>query len=117
MNFLLDAHLPKRLAIWLKERNHDVVHTSELPSKNETEDFDIIELSISQKRIVITKDDDFYKNYIIKGEPHKLLFLTMGNMVNRDLMILFERNMEQIENKLENNSVVELGNDYVTVHF
>lgn len=117
MKFLVDAHLPIRLVNWLSERNHDVVHTSALPSKNETEDFDIIELSIIQQRIVITKDDDFYKNYIIKGEPHKLLFLTMGNMKNKDLMLLFERNIEHIETELKNNFVVEFGNDYVTIHF
>jgi hypothetical protein len=41
----------------------------------------------------------------------------MGNMKNRDLMILFERNIEYKETELKNNLVVELGNDYVTIHF
>lgn len=37
MNFLVDAHLPMRLANWLKERGHNVIHTRELPLKNEVE--------------------------------------------------------------------------------
>lgn len=43
--------------------------------------------------------------------------LTMGNIVNKDLIILFEKNIDQIEADLSQNKVVELSNDTVTVHF
>jgi predicted nuclease of predicted toxin-antitoxin system len=46
MKFLIDAHLPMRLANWLKEKGHDVIHTRELPHKNQTDDIDIIQLSV-----------------------------------------------------------------------
>ena len=43
--------------------------------------------------------------------------LTMGNIVNKDLITLFEKNIDQIEADLENSRVVELSNHTVTVHF
>ena len=94
MRFLVDAHLPMRLVYWLRERGHDVIHTRELPRKNKTDDVDIIELSIAQDRTVVSKDEDFYKYFILKGQPPKLLMLTMGNIDNRGLIVLFERNID-----------------------
>ena len=117
MQFLVDAHLPMRLVYWLQARGHDVVHTRELPRKNKTNDMDIIQLSVKQNRTVISKDEDFYKYFILKGQPSKLLMLTMGNIVNRDLIVLFEKNIDQIEADLTIYNVVELSNEAVTVHF
>ena len=117
MRFLVDAHLPMRLVYWLRERGHDVIHTRELPRKNKTDDVDIIKLSIAQDRTVVSKDEDFYKYFILKGQPPKLLMLTMGNIDNRGLIVLFERNIDQIEADLTDNKVVELSNETVTVHF
>lgn len=117
MRFIVDAHLPMRLVYWLRDRGHDVVHTRELPLKNKTNDSYIIRLSVQQNRTVISKDEDFYKYFILKGQPPKLLLLTMGNIVNNDLISLFEKNILQIETELENNKVVELSNETVTVHF
>lgn len=117
MKILVDAHLPMRLAYWLRERGHDVVHTLELPQKNETADIDLIQLAVDQNRTVVTKDDDFFKYYILHNQPPKLLMLTMGNVVNRELIDIFEKNIDSIETELENNKVVELSNETVTVHF
>lgn len=117
MRFLVDAHLPMRLVYWLRERGHDVIHTRELPLKNETDDIDIIQLSVDQDRIVISKDEDFFKYFILKGQPPKLLKLTMGNIDNKGLIVLFEKNIDQIEADLADNRVVELSNEMVTVHF
>lgn len=117
MRFIVDAHLPMRLVSWLKERGHDAIHTHELPLKNETDDLDIIQISVDEDRIVVSKDEDFYNYFILKGQPPKLLMLTMGNVINKDLMILFEKNIQQIESDLLDNKVVELSNETVTVHF
>ena len=106
-----------RLVYWLRERGHDVIHTRELPRKNKTDDVDIVKLSIAQDRTVVSKDEDFYKYFILKGQPPKLLMLTMGNIDNRGLIVLFERNIDQIEADLTDNKVVELSNETVTVHF
>jgi predicted nuclease of predicted toxin-antitoxin system len=59
MNFLVDAHLPRRLAQWLRARGHDVIHTRDLPQGNRTGDSTINARSLAEERIVITKDADF----------------------------------------------------------
>lgn len=117
MNFLVDAHLPFGLVKWLKKRGHNTIHTSELPKKNKTEDTELIRRSIKENRIIISKDEDFLKHFILKGEPSKLLLLTMGNITNKELLSLFRKNIDHLENALEENKVVELSNDAVSIHF
>jgi predicted nuclease of predicted toxin-antitoxin system len=65
----------------------------------------------------VSKDEDFFKYFILKGQPPKLLMITMSNIVNKDLIVIFKKNIDQIETDLEQNKVVEFGNDTVTVHF
>jgi predicted nuclease of predicted toxin-antitoxin system len=54
MKFLIDAHLPKRLSVFLKQTGHDAIHTSDLPSGNRTKDSEIIRISLEEGRAVIT---------------------------------------------------------------
>lgn len=61
MKFLVDAPLPRRLAIRLRDAGHDVVHTLDLPHKNRTSDSEINMISIEEHRVVVTKDADFVK--------------------------------------------------------
>lgn len=63
MKFLVDAHLPRKLAIQLKEAGYDTRHTLGLPLGNSTTDQFINELSITEQRIVITKDSDFVDSF------------------------------------------------------
>ncbi|MBK9335846.1 MAG: DUF5615 family PIN-like protein [Lewinellaceae bacterium] len=117
MKFIVDAQLPSRLARWLQEQGYDVLHTLDLPDKNLTGDLTIISISVAEQRIVISKDSDFFDYYLLKGQPYKLLFLTAGNMINRDMVALFESNWPQLSQLLEQNSVIEMDRDRVTVHF
>ena len=59
VKFLVDAQLPARLALRLRELGHDAVLTLELPRRNQTSVPEINELSIQEQRVVITKDSDF----------------------------------------------------------
>ena len=38
MNFLVDAHLPRHLALLLREQGHDAIHTLDLAEGNRTTD-------------------------------------------------------------------------------
>lgn len=58
MKFLVDAQLPIRLARFLIASGYDTSHTRNLPQKNATLNTQINEISIQQKRVVITKDSD-----------------------------------------------------------
>lgn len=72
MKFIVDAQLPRKLSTFLNEKGFDSVHTLELPRKNATSDLEINDLSLREKRIVISKDSDFYNRYLTKLEPYKV---------------------------------------------
>ena len=82
MNFLVDAHLPRRLARWLGQAGHDVVHTYDLPLGNRTPDAVINELSVREERVVVTKDEDFVDSFFLHHQPYKLLLISTGNINN-----------------------------------
>ena len=84
MKVLVDAQLPQRLADFLQSKEIDAIHTLQLPKKNATPDHEIIEIADQQSRIVITKDNDFLDNFILKSVPKKLLIVSTGNVSNND---------------------------------
>ena len=69
------------------------IHTRDLPEKNATPDSEIIRLADDENRFVISKDSDFLDNYILDGSPKKLLIVSTGNINNRNLIRLFEKNL------------------------
>ena len=117
MKFLIDAQLPKGLARFFRERGFDAIHTLELPNKNVTDDLEINLISLAEQRIVISKDSDFYDRYLAKQEPYKLLYLTTGNIRNKDLIELFDKNLLLIIHSLQNGSVIELNQTAVITIF
>jgi len=58
-NFLVDAHLPHRLVLLLRDHGYDVVHALDLAEGNRTTDSPIKEISDIERRVIITKDADF----------------------------------------------------------
>ena len=111
MRFLIDAQLPRRLAHWLKTNGHDALHTMDLPTGNRTADMEIGELSIRERRVVVTKDEDFVDTFLLRRTPHKLLVVSTGNTSNHELLRLFADNLGQIIQALEESDFVELGSD------
>ena len=101
MKFPIDAQLPKTLADFFRERGFDAVHTLELPNKNFTKDSEINQISLDEERIVISKDSDFYDSYSAKQEPYKLLYLTIGNVRNKELIDLVQTPANVWRNILE----------------
>ena len=116
MRFLVDAQLPVRLARWLQDKGHDVLHTCDLPTGNRTDDSDVNELSLREARVVVTKDTDFVGTLLLTRKPYKLLLVATGNIGNADLEGLFQRNLEVIVSTLDTSDYVELGRDRLVVH-
>ena len=99
------------------DQGHDVIHTDDLPNKHLTPDKEIIQVANQENRIVISKDSDFYQYNLIKGVPKRILFLTTGNIVNKELIRLFELNFSTIENYFNSGShIIEFDNNSITVH-
>lgn len=117
MKFFVDAQLSKKLANWLIEQGFDTVHTLDLPDRNLTKDHVINTKSVNEKRIVISKDSDFYHSYILKSQPFKLVMITTGNITNKALLELIVANFQRLLNSLKNHDVIELSNDSIIIHY
>lgn len=109
LNFLVDAQLPKRLALWLNSQGHQALHTLDLPLKNHTSDSEILTLADEQDLVVITKDSDFFDSWLIKSQPRRLLIIATGNIGNDELLVLFSTHLEELIFLFESHQVVELG--------
>lgn len=116
MKFLVDAQLPYRLKTWLVANGFDAIHTTDLPARNLTADHDIAHIADAEGRIVISKDSDFMKLHILRQTPARLLMLTTGNIINTELLALFERNFEMAQRLFKSFDVVELNNSFVIGH-
>lgn len=106
MDFLVDAMLPFSLSEFLNTRGHNSIHTSQIPQKNKTSDNFINELSLKEKRIVISKDIE--NDIRINHKPYKLLLITTGNISNKTLFTIFEDNFSFIINSFENSRFIEI---------
>jgi predicted nuclease of predicted toxin-antitoxin system len=113
MKFIIDAHLPKSLCLFLKYKGYDAIHTLDLPEQNETDDIAISVVSMSENRVVVTKDSDFWDSFVLKRVPYKLLLVKVGNMSTADLQSVFSEHLSQIITALNENDVVILRKDIV----
>lgn len=116
MKFFVDAQLPFKLVKFITDKNIDAIHTNDLPNLDRTEDNEIREMAQRETRIVITKDSDFLDSYLIKNIPQKLLFITTGNIKNKDLITLFNQNIENILKLFETYNWIELNNEGLLIH-
>lgn len=116
MKFIVDAQLPRKLSNFLVEKGYDCVHTLDLPKKNVTPDEEISALSLKEKRIVISKDSDFYNRFLTQLEPYKLLQISTGNIKTKDLIDIFDKNLDRIIEEISYNFVVEITrNSLITI--
>ncbi|MBX7211373.1 MAG: DUF5615 family PIN-like protein [Verrucomicrobiaceae bacterium] len=116
MKFVVDAQLPRRLAVEINALGDDAIHTLDLPAKNRTSDASIIEVALAEARVVVTKDSDFVDSFLLRGEPEKLLFITTGNITNNDLIHLLRANWQPILSMLSQGDFVELSRTALTLH-
>lgn len=72
-SFIVDAQLPYEIAILLRKKGFDAVHTDDMPNRARTSDSEIRALAKNEGRIVITKDSDFFDSYILSKSPSRLL--------------------------------------------
>ncbi|MEM9834025.1 MAG: DUF5615 family PIN-like protein [Bacteroidota bacterium] len=116
MKFIIDAQLPQALAIWLNDHGYNAIHTLELPEANRSDDSEIIIIADREDRVVVSKDTDFFDDHILRGKPKRLLIIKTGNIKNRDLIHLFDRNFERIENLFKRYVLIEINRSELIVH-
>ena len=115
MKFIVDAHLPKKLSLLLEWKGYDTLHTLDLPNKNRTKDSEINQISLDEKRVLISKDLDFIESLLISNKPYKLIYVVTGNISNKQLLELFGKNIEKIVKSLNNSRLIELTADSIIV--
>lgn len=116
MRFLIDAQLPRRLALEFNALGAECIHTLDLPQRNRTADQYIAELATQEGRVVVTKDSDFVNSHLLNGKPAKLLHITTGNIPNEQLIRLIRLVWPQLRAMFENGDYVELNQTSVTLH-
>ena len=109
MRFLVDAHLPRRMATWLVAAGCDAMHTLDLPDGNKTTDVEINRIANLEGRVVITKDSEFVASHQLSHNPEKLLLISTGNISNADLERLFVPLIPKLVAEFATSSLIELG--------
>jgi len=116
MKFLIDAQLSYRLSKFIQSKGHDVTHTDSMPNRERSSDREIRQLARLEDRILITKDKDFQATHLLSKDPKRLILLSTGNIVNRELLALFEANWAAIESLLVEFDFLELTNTELIAH-
>lgn len=108
MKFLLDAQLPPSLKQLFIDKGYDCIHTMELEKGNDTTDKIINKISVSEQRILITKDSDFFDSFVVKHEPYKLIMVKLGNTSKKELIKIFNSRFAEIIEKIKVESMILL---------
>lgn len=116
MKFIIDAQLPISLSNFLKWKGYDSIHTLELPDKNKTTDRQIIKLAIEENKIVVSKDYDFLESFLLKSEPPKLIMVKTGNIPNKKLIEIFNKNLTTIIKMISKSNLVEISKTDIAEH-
>ena len=115
MKFLIDAHLPKKLSLFLCWKGYDSIHTLDFPDKNRTKDSQINQISIDEQRIVVSKDLDFIESLLISNKPYKLIYISMGNITNKKLLKIFSQNIEKIIEYANKHRLIEITDKKIVI--
>ena len=116
LRFIIDAQLPKKLSDFLNNNGFNAVHTLDLPDKNATTDKYIIEFARLENRILITKDDDFLRSFLISKKPEKLILVKTGNIHNNELLSIFEMGITVIISLIKDHPLIEINQSEIIVH-
>jgi predicted nuclease of predicted toxin-antitoxin system len=109
MKFIVDAQLPPRLALWLRERGHEAQSARDTGLR-EASDAVIWQHACDTGCIIVTKDEDFaLVAAALPDNGASVLWVRTGNLVNRLLLARFERAWPEVEAHLAAGAkVVEL---------
>ncbi len=98
MKIWIDAQLPPTLAGWLTETfGLDASALRDLGLRD-AQDIEIFGAARSEGVVIVTKDSDFIDLVCRLGSPPQILWLTCGNVTNRNLRKLL---MATLPNALE----------------
>jgi predicted nuclease of predicted toxin-antitoxin system len=106
----IDAQLPPTLAEWIVETfGVTAVSLRELGLRD-AKDIEIFEAARQPNVVIMSKDSDFVDLVCRLGAPPQILWLTCGNVTNRNLKQLLKATLLIAINQLQQGElVVEIG--------
>lgn len=109
MNFWIDAQLPPNLANWLVETfNVNATALRDLGLRD-AEDIDIFNAARNLGVVIVSKDSDFVELVTRLGTPPQILWLTCGNVTNRNLRLILSNTFAEALRMLEvGEAIVEI---------
>lgn len=112
MNIWIDAQLPPTLADWLTNNfNLRAVALRDIELRD-AQDIDIFAAARTSNAVLMTKDSDFIDLVCRLGSPPQILWLTCGNVTNRNLRELLAATLpEALERLRQGEMIVEIGNN------
>jgi predicted nuclease of predicted toxin-antitoxin system len=117
MNFLIDVHLPISLSKFLdRQTGCTSIHVNQILQKWFTTDKEICRYADENNFVVITKDADFKNSHFINKTPKKVIRVTLGNISNVDLILLFTKYLPFIKPlSIKNNLYVEIDSEQIII--
>jgi predicted nuclease of predicted toxin-antitoxin system len=85
MKIWIDAQLPPTLANWLSSTFALEASALRDLSLRDAQDIEIFEAARTENAVIMTKDSDFVDLVCRLGAPPQILWLTCGNVTNRNL--------------------------------
>jgi predicted nuclease of predicted toxin-antitoxin system len=105
----VDAQLPPTLAAWIVETFGITAFSLKELGLRDAKDTEIFEAAVQPNIIIMSKDSDFVDLVCRLGSPPQILWLTCGNVTNRNLRRILTATLpDAIIQLQQGESVVEI---------
>lgn len=113
MKIWIDAQLPPTLANWLSATfGLEAIALRDL-SLRDAQDIEIFEAARTENAVIMTKDSDFIDLVCRLGTPPQIVWLTCGNVTNRNLRQLLTATLpDALEQLRQGAMIVEISNTF-----
>ena len=112
MKIWIDAQLPPTLANWLTDTFNLEATALRSLELRDAKDIEIFAAARAENAVIITKDSDFIDLVCRLGAPPQILWLTCGNVTNRNLRQLLAATLtDALERLRQGEVIVEISND------
>lgn len=117
MDFLIDVHLPISLSKFLDKQNGCTsVHINQILQKWFTTDAEICKYADENNLVVVSKDTDFKNSHFINKTPRKIIRVTLGNISNAELILLFTKYLPFMSPlSLKADFYIEIGEEQIII--
>ncbi len=113
MKIWIDAQLPPTLASWLTDNLQVQAIALRDLNLRDARDIEIFQAARAENAAIMTKDSDFIDLVCRLGTPPKIIWLTCGNVTNRNLKKLLTATLPAAIAQLEQGEIiVEINNAF-----